>query len=142
MKTVENKMLCWCQLGSIECRNSVASLYQSMSIFSDNTAIYIVVVIVLIILIVGVLLCCSCTLFYYYFYQRYQQTVQQQYDEYVNSAGWQPMEEEQTPADATAEEKRLEAEKYQAFNGVSEGVPPPYGSFQNAFSAEGEQKKL
>lgn len=142
LRSVENKMNCWCQMGNIECRSYGIGAMQTLDILSDTAAIYVVVMVIMIVLIVGVLLCCSCTLFYYYYYQRYQQTMQQQYDEYVNSAGWQPMgEDEQTAADMSAEEKRIEAEKFQATIGITEMVPPPYGVYNDSFVHADEQKQ-
>jgi len=142
IRSVENKMNCWCQMGNIECRSYGIGAMQALDILSDTAAVYIVVMVIMIVLVVGVLLCCSCTLFYYYYYQRYQQAMQQQYDEYVNSAGWQPMgDEEQNSADMSAEEKRIEAEKFQATIGITEMVPPPYGVYNNSFVHADEQKQ-
>ncbi|CAF2462505.1 unnamed protein product [Rotaria sp. Silwood2] len=141
MKSVENKMQCWCQWGSIECRDYVGSLFQAVDFWSDKSAIYIIVVVLCIVLIFGILICCSCTLLYYYYYQRYQQSMQQEYNQYINSAGWQPMsEEDQNAADLTAEEKRAEAEQYQASN-PNDFVPPPYAAYHNSFVSADEEKQ-
>ncbi|CAF1232955.1 unnamed protein product [Rotaria magnacalcarata] len=142
IKSVENKMNCWCQMGNIECRSHSIGPMQALDIFSDTATIYIVVMVVMIVLIVGLLLCCSCTLASYYYYQRYQRTMQQQYEEYVNSAGWQPLgDEEHNAADMSAEEKRIEAEKFQSTLGITEMVPPPYGVYNNSFVHADEQKQ-
>ncbi|CAF1331518.1 unnamed protein product [Rotaria sordida] len=141
MKTVDNKVQCWCQGGNIECRTYIGSLFESMDLWSDQSAIYIIVIILCIILIFGVLVCCSCTLLYYYYYQRYQQTMQQEYDQYMNSAGWQPMgDEDQNVTDMSAEEKRAEAEKYQASN-PNDFVPPPYAAHHSSFVSADEEKR-
>ncbi|CAM4952610.1 unnamed protein product [Rotaria socialis] len=142
LKSVENKMNCWCQMGNIECRSYGFGIMQTLDMLSDTASVYIVVMIIMIILVVGLLLCCSCTLFSYYYYQRYQQTMQQQYNEYVNSAGWQPMDDgEQNAADMSAEEKRIEAEKFQATPGITEMAPPLYGVYNNSFVHAAEQKQ-
>ncbi|CAF3445221.1 unnamed protein product [Rotaria sp. Silwood1] len=136
IKSVENKMQCWCQWGTIECRDYMGSLFESLNILSDKAAIYIIVIVLCIVLFFGLLICCSGTLFYYYYYQRYQQSMQQEYDQYVNSSGWQPMsEEDQNVTDLSAEEKRAEAEKYQASN-PDDFVPPPYAAYHNSFIIE------
>jgi len=135
LKSVEGKMQCWCQLGQIECRNYMVAL--GSNLLSDGIAVYIIVIVLIIVVVFGLLLCCGCTIGFYYYYQRHQHTFQQAYDEYVNSAGWQPMNDgEEFVVDPTAEEKSLEAEKYQSSTGVSESVPPPYA----AYASEQEQK--
>lgn len=141
MKSIEKKMTCWCQLGNIECRNHMASLFQGMDMLSDGTTIYVVVIVIAIVLIFGLLLCCACTLGFYYYYQRNQQAFQEAYDQYVNNAGWQPMSEGQEyTGDIIAEEKRMEAEKYENSNYVEETVPPPYAGYNGPYASETEKK--
>jgi hypothetical protein len=141
LKREENKMQCWCQLGNIECRTDMGSLFQGMNFWSDPTAIYIIVAVLCIVLFFGLLLCCGCTLFTYYYYQRHQHTFQQAYDQYINSAGWQPVgEEEQQVVDDSAEEKRIEAEQNQFASPIHDNVPPPY-AINNYSYVSGEAQK-
>jgi len=138
LKSVQDQMQCWCQLGNVECRKYIGSIFQGMDFWTDGRAVYIVIIVLCVVLIFGVLLCCSCTLFFYYYYQRNQQTFQQAYDQYLTTAGWQPMtEEDQYAADPTADEKRLEAEKNQF---TDESIPPPYAVFNNSYVTEEEHK--
>jgi hypothetical protein len=142
LKSVENQMQCWCQLGNIECRQYIGSIFQGIDFWSDGKAVYIIVIILCVVLIFGLLLCCGCTLYFYYYYQRNQHTFQQAYDQYLNTAGWQPMnEEEQYVTDPSAEEKRLEAEKNQSAS-PSELIPPPYAVYNNSYVPEEEQKHM
>jgi hypothetical protein len=143
IKAVEDKMQCWCQLGSIECRNYMNSLFHGLDIFADGAAIYIIAGSLCVVLIFGLLLCCGCTVFSYYYYKRNQHTFQQAYDQYINPAGWQPIDEsEENVVDTGAEEKRMEAEKYQFLDSVHESIPPPYGHYNGSYVPEQEQKKL
>jgi len=144
MKLVENKMQCWCQLGNIECRDYIGTLLESMSVMAEGVTIYIIVAVIFVVLIFGVLLCCSCTILIYYYYNKNQCTFQQayeQYEQYANSAGWQPVEEgEENAVDDNAEEKRIEAEKSEFSNSVDDAVPPPYAAYNSSYVSEEEQK--
>jgi len=143
MKSIENEMQCWCQLGNIECRKYIGSLLDGLDFWNDATAIYVIVIILCVVLIFGVLLCCGGTLCFYYYYQRNRQTFLQAYDEYANSGGWQPaVDDEQEVEDLYAEEKRLEAEAQQYENGTDESVPPPYGIYHNTYVPEEVQKQI
>jgi hypothetical protein len=120
-------MQCWCQLGNIECRNYMGSLFQGLDMLSDTTAIYIIAIVLLIVITFGLLLCCGCSVLFYHYYQRHQNSFEQAYDHYINAAGWQPMgEEEQSEVYASAAEKQLEAEKGPYTSEENEMVPPPY----------------
>jgi len=146
MKTVDRDMQCWCQLGNIECRNYIGSLFGSLDMLADEKAIVIIVAVLGVVLLFGTLLCCSCTLFIYYYYKRYQHTFQQVYDQYTAPVGWQPMSEEEGEEENltvdSAEEKRLEAEKYQPSNSSNGLVPPPYGVYNDSYVSEGQQKQI
>lgn len=143
LRAVRDKMQCWCHLGNIECRNYMGSLFESSNLWRDGTGIYIVVVIICVVLIVGLLLCCGCTFLFYFYYNRYQQEIQQAYDQYVNSGGWQPMEDvEQDVFDTNAEEKQVEAGKTESTDSVRESVPPPYSIYNNSFDPVEEQKQV
>ena len=127
-------MQCWCQLGNIECRNYIGTLFDSLM---DGTAVYIIVIILSIVLIFGCLLCCSCTLGFYYYYQRNQQVFQEAYEQYATTAGWEPMEDEsETAVDPVAEEKRIEAEKSQLDSRLVDVVPPPYAIHNDSYIPE------
>lgn len=137
IKNLDSKMQCWCQLGNIECRNHIGSLLEGIDIFADQTTIYIIIIILFIVIIFGLLVCCGCTTAFYFYYQRNQGAFQQAYDEYVNGAGWEPVNEE---VDA-AEEKRIEAEGNQPTDDVTEeSVPPPYALYNGAYVSEEEKK--
>jgi hypothetical protein len=150
MKIVEDKMQCWCQLGNVECRNYMGSLFQGLDLLGDGTAVYIIVIVLIVVVIFGLLLCCGCTFGFYYYYKKNQHTIQEAYDQYVNSAGWEPMDEsEGNVVDASAEEKRLEAEEkrleaegYQYSNSTADAVPPPYSGYNGAYVSEQEQKQM
>ncbi|CAF1159443.1 unnamed protein product [Adineta steineri] len=139
MRTVSDKMQCWCQLGSIECRNYVGSLMDSLNMLTDETTIYIIVMVLFVVLLFGLCVCCACTLSFYYYYKHYEHTFQEVYDQYNNSAaGWQPMNEEEqyeVEVDGNAE-KQVEDEKSQSAEYNNDMFPPPYGAH-----ADGEQKK-
>lgn len=137
IKAIEDKMQCWCQLGNIECRNYLGSFLQGLDIWGSGSGIFVVVIVILVVLIFGLLLCCVCTAGCYYYYRRNEQVFQQAYDEYVGSAGWQPMDEgEEYVVDPVEEEKRLEAEKSQLENPVGELVPPPYAAYNSSYVSE------
>jgi len=126
LKAIRDKMQCWCQLGNIECRNYMGTPFDGLDIFADNSAIFIVVIVILAVLIFGVLLCCGIMGLFYFYYKRHEHTFQQAYDEYINAAGWQPMEEEEQYVVDGAEEKQREAEQYQYENPSNDFAPPPY----------------
>lgn len=134
IKSDEDKMQCWCQLGNIECRNYMGSFFQGLDLWGSGSGVFVVAIVLLIVLIFGLLLCCACTAGCYYYYRRNEHTFQQAYEQYVNPAGWQPMdEEEENVIDPAEEEKRLEAEKSQFENGVGEVVPPPYAAYNGSY---------
>lgn len=131
-------MQCWCQLGNVECRNYMGTLMDSLM---DASAVYIIVIVLAIVLIFGFLLCCGCSLGFYYYYQRNQQVFQEAYEQYTNSSGWEPMEEEGDSAvDPVAEEKRMEAEKAQFDSHIIDNIPPPYAVHNSSYVGETEQK--
>lgn len=135
---VQDKMQCWCQLGNIECRNYMGTLMEGLM---DGSAVYIIVIVIVVVLLFGCLLCISCTVGFYYYYKRNQQVFQEAYDQYVNTAGWQPMEEEaEGVVDPTAEEKQLEAEKNGFESPITDVVPPPYGVYNGSYVSEEEKK--
>lgn len=145
IKTIGDTLQCWCQLGSVECRQSKASIFSGLDLWGSGTAVY-VVVIVFVLLVVGTLLCCGCTAFYYYYYKNNQQSVQDAYEQYWNTAGWQPMNEEGHVVDANAEEKQEEAEQsqyqFEYPTGNSEAyVPPPYAIYNGSFVTENSAKQ-
>ncbi|CAF2525994.1 unnamed protein product [Rotaria sp. Silwood2] len=145
IKSRGSTLRCWCQLGTIECRRSITSVFAGLDLWGDGTAIYVMMIIVFVLLSIGTLLCCTCTVFYYYYYQRNQHLVQQVYDQYWNNAGWQPMDEEGYVADGNADEKQAEAEQnqydYEYPTGNSEEyIPPPYALYNAAYAAEENAK--
>ena len=121
----------------------MGSLFQALDIMSDTTAIFIVGIVLMIVVVFGLLLCCGCSVLFYYYYQRNQSSFQQAYDQYLNAAGWQPVEEEeQYEVDASAMEKQLEAEKGPYTSENNEMVPPPYSVADSSnVSAQQEQQK-
>ena len=134
-------MQCWCQLGNIECRNHIGSLFEGIDIFADPTAIYIILTIIFMVVMFGLLVCCGCTTAFYFYYQRNQEAFQQAYDEYINGAGWEPVNEEVDADAVAAEEKRMEAEGYQLTDDATEeSVPPPYALYNGAYVSEEEKK--
>jgi hypothetical protein len=155
----DNTMKCWCQMGLVECRNGVGSVFGSLDLWGDGTAVYIVLIVLGVVLLIGTLLCCGCTVFFYYYYQRHQQDFQQVYDQYYNnSAGWQPMAEQDGLTDVNGEDKQteleqgqFESEKYLSeTNNVNTPpgqihMPPPYALYNGAYVSEEQhnnQKKL
>jgi len=144
LKVTGDKLQCWCQFGSIECRKSSASVFSSWDLWGEGTAVYIVVIVVCVLLLLGTLLCCGCSIIYYYYYKRNQASIQQAYEEYCNSAGWQPMTEEEN-FDASAQEKQAEAEQnqyeYEYPTGNSkEYVPPPYALYNGPYEPEKDER--
>jgi len=106
-------MQCWCQNGNIECRQYFGTIFDSMDMWGDGTAAYVIAIVVIVVILFGTLLCCSCTLFFYYYYKRNQAAFQQAYDQYLGTPGWQPMGDEEAPVDDSAENKPMEAEQGQ-----------------------------
>jgi len=103
--------------------------------------LYMIIIMLFMFFFFGLLVCCGCTVLIYHYYQRNQQTFDEAYDQYINSAGWQPMEdEEEVVADSTAEEKRLEAERNQFYNNDQNVVPPSYDAY-NITYVSGQEKK-
>lgn len=141
MKSIEGKMQCWCQWGRIECRQFISSMFGSFDVLADSATIMLMVMILFVVLIFGLLVCCTFSLIFYFYYQRHRDTFQQAYDQYLNSMGWQPMEEEgmenadekqdgEYPTEMVfdaAEQKRIEAEQSQY---TGESIPPPYAIFE------------
>jgi hypothetical protein len=140
IKTVIDKMQCWCHLGKIECRAYDSSLLQGLNLMNDGSMVIVIVIVLSGVLLVGLFICCCCTFISSYYYQKYQYTIQQAFDEYNNSGGWQPMGEEQNEADLNAEEKRLEAEKNQFSDVTRETMPPSYAISNNAYVPTDEDK--
>jgi len=137
LKAIEDKMQCWCQLGNIECRNYMGTLFDSVL---DGSVAFIIVIVLAIILIFGLLLCCGCTLGFYYYYQRNQQVFQEAYDQYANPAGWQPMEDEEAVVDPAAAEKQLEAEKNAFESRIVDVIPPAYSVYNGSYVPEEEKQ--
>jgi len=141
IKAVENQMECWCQLGNIECRNYMTSVFQNLDAFAAGSAVYIIMIILIVVLTFGFLLCCSWTVGCYYYFKRHQQVFQEAYDQYTNPTGWEPIDEtEENVVDPTAEEKQIEAENSQFQNANVEFVPPPYAAYENAYATEQQRK--
>jgi len=149
MKSIDGKMQCWCQWGRIECRQYISGMFGGYDVFADSATLMLMGMILIIIIGFGLLVCCSGSLIFYFYIQRNREVFQQAYDQYVNSLGWQPMEEEgvegseekqgeQYPAevyDAEAE-KQYEAEQSQY---TGESIPPPYAIYDENFPKENEQ---
>ncbi|CAF1148294.1 unnamed protein product [Rotaria sordida] len=145
IRNIGNNLKCWCQLGTVECRRSTASIFAGLDVWGTGTAVYIIIIIVLGMLLLGTLLCCSCTALYYYYYHRNRHVVQQVYDQYWNNAGWQPMSEEGHVVDGNAGEKQVQAEQNQQEfehpTGNSEAyIPPPYALYNGANAADEKAK--
>jgi len=142
VKITGNTVECWCQLGTIECRQGATTVLSGLDIWGAGTAVYVVVLIICVILLFGTLLCgIGGLFFYYYYYKRNQQTI----DPYWNHAGWQPMSEEEIVGDASAEEKQAEAEnqfaqEYPTGN-AHEYIPPPYALYNGAYVSEQQHEK-
>ncbi|CAF1113417.1 unnamed protein product [Adineta steineri] len=145
VKSTSDNILCWCQLGTIECRKSLTSAFSALDLWGQGTAIYIVVIILCVFLIFGTLLCGGCSLLYYYYYYYYNQQSGEQ--AYWNNAGWQPMGEGEQVVDGDAEKKQAEAEGEQNQyeqnypTGQSEEyVPPPYALYNGAYETSPADK--
>jgi hypothetical protein len=140
-----SNVLCWCQLGTVECRKMAVTTTSSTDTWGQGGTIYVIIAIICIIVILGTLLCCGCAIFYYYYYQRNQQSLQQAYDQYYNTAGWQPMGEDGQVGDISAEQKQAEAEQNQ-FEQVyptgdsQEYIPPPYAIYNGSYPTEDHGK--
>jgi hypothetical protein len=147
IKTVNNNGICWCQTGTIECRQTVVTtVYSSMDYFGNGTTVYIVIIVICLIFMLGTLLCCGCGLLYYYYYQNQQQAVQQAYEQYYNNAGWQPMGEEGQVDDAAAKEKEAEGGQNQFEHQYPTGhsaefIPPPYAVYNGPYGSEEHGKE-
>lgn len=139
LKAIPGEMQCWCQLGNVECRQYIGTMFDGFNLMGQGV-VYIILIAIFMIFFLGLLMCCGCTVLIYAYYQRNQQTFQEAYDQYVNSAGWQPMEEEEVAVDSIAEEKRLEAERNQFYNGNQDVIPPPYDVYNVAHVSGQEQK--
>jgi len=151
IKQTANNVQCYCQSGSIVCQNmapattvtstKVTSTYMTYLTNSTNTPIYIIIIVVCILLILGSLLCCVGAILYYYFYYypSQQQAVQDAYDQYYTSAGWQPMGEDGQIVDASVLEKQAEAEKSQVdqqnypTGNSQQYIPPPYAIYNGPY---------
>lgn len=105
---------------------------------AQGTIVYIVVMLLAAFFIIGLLACCACTLFIYSHYQRHQDEYEQAYDQYVNEAGWQPVEEvEQTEVDGEFLDKQAEAEKGQTNDGsVPSDAAPAYSPREKTSSED------
>jgi hypothetical protein len=145
LKTTSDGTICWCELGNIECRKYSASLFSSLDIWGPGTAVYVIIIVICVMLIIGTLLCSAGAICFYYFYKRNQKTVQQAYEQYYNSAGWQPMGDEGVAVDGNGEEKKVEAEQNPFDNeypaGYSEEyVSPPYALYNGSYINEQNEK--
>ena len=143
MKKVEDKMQCWCQLGNIECRNYMASLFQGWDAFADGTIIYVIVMMVFAIIFFGSLLCLGCTFFLYAYVQRNQYLIERTYNEYAGTGGWQPIiEEESYEVDNTVDEKFVVDEKQPLENPTDDSIPPPYAIYDKSYVPTNQQKQF
>jgi hypothetical protein len=141
MTTDTSSLQCWCQQGSIECRLPTTSVLSSWDLWGNGTGVYIIIIILVVLLLLGMFLCCGCTLLYYYYYRTNQEAAHQAYEQYWNSAGWQPMSEEGLAADASAEQKQAEAERVEHEYGYPTGfsesyIPPPYALYNGSYAAD------
>jgi len=146
LKVTSDNTECWCQLGTVECRKSTSSAFSSMDLWGQGSAVYVIIVVVAAIVFLGSLLCCGCALFYYFYYKRQQQAIQEAHEQYYNTAGWQPMGDEEQVVDASAEEKQAEAEQnqfeYEHPTGNSQQyIPPPYALYNGAYVTEQTAEK-
>ena len=134
LRQTSDNLQCWCQLGNVECRKSAAgAVFAGLDYWGSGTAVYVVVIIICVVLILGTLFCCSGTLLFYYYYKRRQQTGEQNYAEYYNNAGWQPMSEDGQTADA----KQTEATQNEYPTGQSaDFVPPPYAIYNGSYAEQ------
>jgi hypothetical protein len=145
LRQTSDNVQCWCQLGGIECRKATVSLFSSLDLFGDGTAVYVIVIIVCAVILLGTLLCCGCTIFFYYYYYQRQQQAAQDLTEYYMNAGWQPMSEDGQVIEDTSEQKQAEAEQaqYEFENPASnseEYIPPPYALYNGSFVNEQNEK--
>jgi hypothetical protein len=143
IKVVDNKLQCWCQMGSVECRKYVTSVFSGLDLWGQGTAIYIIAIIICVFILFGTVLCGSCTLIFYYYYKR-NLTIQA-YDQYMTNAGWQPMGDEEQAVDANAEEKKAEADQSQfaheyPVGNSEEYIPPPYALYNGNYPTEQQAK--
>jgi len=142
VKVTGDRVECWCQLGTMECRQGASAVLSALDLWGAGTAVYVIVLIICVILLFGTLLCgIGGLFFYYYYYKRNQQTI----DPYWDHAGWQPMSEEEIAGEASAEEKQAEAEnqfgeEYPTGND-QEFVPPPYALYNGAYVSEQQHEK-
>lgn len=139
LKAIQGRMQCWCQHGTVECRQYIGTLFDGFNLMANGAVIYVMFIVIFMLVFFGLLICCGCTAVIYYYYNQNQQVCQEAYDQYVNSAGWQPMEEE-TVVDSAAEEKRLEAEQNQYFYDNQGIIPPPY-DIHNGSHVSGQEQK-
>jgi hypothetical protein len=140
IKVVEKRIQCWCQLGQVECRDYIGTLFENWNIFSDGVTIYILAFVMISVLFIGLLACCGFTYVFYNYFKQNQDTILQAYDEYVNPSGWQPLnEEEQYEFNTSSEEKRLEAESYELGN-PTYTLPPAYALHNQPQTPVDEQK--
>jgi len=145
-QTTDN-IQCWCQLGTVECRKSAASLLSGLDYWGDGTAVYVIVIILLAVLLGGTFICCGGGLFFYHYYAKNQQSVQEAYAQYYGSAGWQPMGENgQVIVDGVGAEKQAEAEQqqyeYEYPTGESqEYIPPPYALYNGSYADPLKEKE-
>jgi hypothetical protein len=141
VKRIDYRKQCWCQFGQIECRSDIGGLFASFDLLIDGAEIFITMIIMLTIVILSILIC-SCGGLIYYYYQRHQIQVQRIHDEYINAAGWQPMDnDEQYPVDYVTDVKYMEAEKSQIEFDKNSTFPPPYTVFNSSYVAGQEQAK-
>lgn len=146
IKTTSNKVACWCQLGTIECRKIGIAIFSGLDLWGEGTAVYVIIVVLCVMLIFGTLLCGGCSLLYYYYYYYYhQQSAEQAYWE---NAGWQPMGEEEQVVEGDVEKKQTEAEQTQQEQNYPTGfstefVPPPYALYNGTYDNEqaGKEQK-
>ena len=128
-------------MGQIECRDYIGTLFEGWNIFSDGITIYILLFAIVSVLFIGLLAFCGFSIVFYNYFKQNQDTILQAYDEYVNPSGWQPLnEEEEYEEYSSAEEKRLEAESYQAENPTYNTLPPAYALHNHSQTSTHEQK--
>lgn len=143
LKSTSDNVKCWCQSGNVECRSSGISVFSSLDLWGNGTAVYVIVVVVIGVILMGTVLCCGCTLLYYYYYEKNQHVVQQVYDEYINNSGWEPVGEEGVVIDANGEQQATDGEKqpFDYTNGVSEAYfAPPYELYNGSYVNEEKPK--
>jgi hypothetical protein len=145
-KTSDN-IQCWCQLGTVECRKVSTTLLSTLDYWGKGTAVYVIVIVICAIVLIGSILCLGAGIFFYYYYKQDQKATQEAYEQYYNSAGWQPMSEDGQVVDPNAEEKKAEAEQqqyeYEYATGNSEQyIPPPYALYNGPYGTAQEQKQI